>query len=98
MGIPRRQVHHEDLELVPSERCLTSPVARFQAHSRQNDSSKPTIGRNDSITRATQSFCLKFDEFSLLLVDLPCRHRRKHFNTIFILKDTNRAARDFLAI
>jgi hypothetical protein len=70
------------------------PVVSF----RQDDGSKPTVCGYYTFTRATQSFCLKFDEFNLLLVDLPCGHCRKHFNTIFIPKDTNRCARDFLAI
>jgi hypothetical protein len=60
--------------------------------------SKPTVCSNDSITGATKSFCLKYDEFHLLVVNLLCHHCRKDFSTIFILKYTNRRARDIVAI
>ena len=65
---------------------------------RIDDGSKPTVGSNYSITGATKSFCLKLDEFHLLVVDRPCHHCRKDFNTIFILKHTNRCARDIMPI
>ena len=60
--------------------------------------SKPTIGSNYSITGATKSFCLKLDEFLLLVVNLPHGHCWKDFNTGFILKHTNRRARDIVTI
>ena len=63
-----------------------------------DDGSTPTVGSNYSITGATKPFCLKRDEFYLLVVNLPCDHCRKDFNTFFILKHTNRRARDIVAI
>ena len=65
---------------------------------RVDDGSKPTVGTSYINTGATKSFCLKLDEFHLLLVNLPCAHRWKDCNTIFILKHTNRRARDIVAI
>jgi hypothetical protein len=65
---------------------------------RQDAASKPTVGSNYSITRATKSFCLELDEFHLLVVNLPCAHRWKDCNTIFILKHANRCARNIMAI
>jgi hypothetical protein len=70
----------------------------FRLISRQDDGSKPAVGSNYAITRATKSFCLELDEFQLLVVNLPCAHRRKDLNTIFIPKDTNRRARNIMAI
>jgi hypothetical protein len=63
-----------------------------------DDGSKPTVGSNYSITRATKSLCLKLDEFHLLVVNLPRGHSWNEFNTIFTLKHTNRCARDIVAI
>ena len=80
-----------------------TPAAASAARSswlprRMDDGSKPTVGSNYSITGATKSFCLKRDEFHLLVVNLPRDYCRKDFNTIFILKHTNRRARDIMAI
>jgi len=63
-----------------------------------DDGSMSTVGSNYSITGATKFFCLKHDEFRLLVVNLPCDHSRKHFNAIFIFKHANRCARDIVAI
>jgi hypothetical protein len=63
-----------------------------------DDGSTPTVGSNYSITGATKSFSLKLDEFHLLVVNLPCDHCWKDFNTIFILKHTNRCALDIVAV
>jgi len=60
--------------------------------------SAPAIGSNYSITGTTKSFCLKLEEFYLLVVNLPRGHCRKDFDTFFILKHTNRCARDIVAI
>ena len=51
MGIPRRQMHHEDRGgLVLSDRCLTIVVLDFGLIRRQDDGSKPTVGSDYSIT------------------------------------------------
>jgi len=57
-----------------------------------------TVGSNYSITGATKSFCLKLDEFLLFVVNLPCARCWKDFNTLFILKHTNRCGPDIVAI
>ena len=63
-----------------------------------NEGSKPTVGSDYSITRATKSFCLKLHEFHLLIVNLPCGHRWKDFSTMFILEHADRCARETVAI
>jgi hypothetical protein len=63
-----------------------------------DDGSKPTVGSTYSIAGATKSFCLKLNEFHLLLINLPCDNCGKGFNTSFILKHTNRCAREVVAI
>jgi hypothetical protein len=69
MGVPRQQVHREDRgALVLSDGCLTIVVARFLAHPKREDGLEPTVGSNYSITRATNSFCLKLDEFQVLIL------------------------------
>jgi hypothetical protein len=65
---------------------------------RAGDGSTPTIDGNYSVTGTTQSVCLKLDEFHLLLVDLPRRHRWKDFNSSFILKHTDRCTWELVAI
>jgi hypothetical protein len=65
---------------------------------RQDAGSKPAVGSNYSITRATKSFWLELDEFDLFVVNLPCGHCWKDCNTIFILKHANRCARNIMAI
>src|SRR5436190_3507332 len=62
------------------------------------DGSKPTVAGIYSITGATKSFCLKLDEFHLLVVNLPCSRCRKEFNTSFVLKHTNRCAREIVSV
>src|SRR5437867_2210703 len=68
------------------KRChATQRVGLFGSYSRDarrriDDGSKPTVFATYSITRATKSFCLKLDEFRLLLVNLPCDHCWKHFH------------------
>jgi len=62
------------------------------------DGSTPTVAYNYFITGATKSFCLKRDEFHLLFVNLSCDHCWKHFSTIFILKHSNRCARDIVVV
>ena len=65
---------------------------------RMDAGSKPTVGSNYSITGATKSLRLKLDEFHLLVVNLPRGHRWKELNTIFILKHTDRCAREIVAL
>ena len=62
-----------------------------------DDGSKPTVGSNYSITGATNSLCLKRDEFHLLVVNFPCDRCRKDFNTFFIFKHINCRVRDLVA-
>src|SRR5207253_1105473 len=64
---------------------------------RQMHASKPTVGSNCSIPRATKFFCLELDEFPLLIINLPCAYRRKNFSTIFVLEDSNCCAGDIAA-
>src|SRR5882672_1986509 len=91
-------MHGEDRGgLVLSDRSLTIVGARFGLIRRQKDGSKPAVGSNYSITRATKSLCLELDEFHLLFVNLPCGHCWKDFNTMLILKHANRCAREIVA-
>src|SRR6267378_6626277 len=58
----------------------------------------PTVDSNYSITGTTKSFCLKRDEFFLLLINLPRGHCWKHCSTGFILKHSNGEAREIVAV
>src|SRR5438093_8551783 len=62
------------------------------------DGSKHTVAGIYSITGATKSFCLKLDEFQLLVVNLPCSRCWKEFNTSFVLKHTNRRTWEIVSV
>ncbi|PYL77783.1 MAG: hypothetical protein DMF26_02910 [Verrucomicrobia bacterium] len=92
-------MHSEDRSgLVLSDVPQRLSSLDFALIRRKDHGLMPTVGSYYSFTRAMKSLCLKLDEFHLLIVNLPCRHGRKDFNTMFILKHPNRRAGDIVAI